>query len=604
MVKRPRLSSLSDASPTKKPRRGSSESLDAVAYVYESPDIVATSQAAARVDEDPPLNQLVAALEENKTLKVGPGKAVVYWMRMEDMRTSDNKALALASGTAQTQGLPLIVLFALTSQEYKIHGRSVRRIDFVLRNLAMLKSEFAALHIPLYIHTHSGRRRDLPEKLLKLLESWNVTQLFANMEYEVDELRRDLTVLEKGRDRTHKVKPTFVHDRCVVEPGMVANKQGKAYSVYTPWSKAWLGIIQSRPDLFDPYPDPDPNDPSIKEHELYGTLFDSPVPTSLEGFICEDAAHMNTIWPAGTKAAMSFLVRFLQTKARSSQCSMDTLPPAVEKAKPKPKAQTRETRLGAYANQRDRADLDSSSRLSPYLSAGVISARECIRHAIAFQGKRDVRYVDLKRDDGAGMWMSEVGWRDFYNHVMAAYPRVSMGRPFQEKYADVRWEVDPALFEAWKQGKTGVPIVDAAMRMLNERGWMHNRLRMITAMYLTKDLMLDWRLGEQYFMSQLIDGDLASNNGGWQWSASTGVDPQPYFRVFNPYTQSEKADPSGDLIRRFVPELKGLSGKAIHDPFSHLDKAAFKKLKYPEPIVDHKLARERVMRRYKNPGDD
>lgn len=153
-----------------------------------------------------------------------------------------------------------------------------------------------------------------------------------------------------------------------------------------------------------------------------------------------------------------------------------------------------------------------------------------------------------------------VAWRDFYTDVLAYYPRVSMGRPFQERFAGVKWEVNEEHLNAWKEGKTGVPIVDATMRQINTMGWTHNRMRMIVAMFLSKDLMLDWRLGERYFMEKLIDGDLASNNGGWQWSASTGVDAAPYFRLFNPYAQSSKADPKGDFIRTFVPELKSLYG--------------------------------------------
>ncbi|KAG9002871.1 hypothetical protein FRB90_011296 [Tulasnella sp. 427] len=189
---------------------------------------------------------------------------------------------------------------------------------------------------------------------------------------------------------------------------------------------------------------------------------------------------------------------------------------------------------------------------------------------------------------------------------MAAFPRVSMGRPFNEKYADVFWEedVDGEVLEAWKQGKTGYPIVDAAMRQCQSQGYMHNRARMIAAMFLTKDLMLDWRLGERHFMRNFIDGDLGSNNGGWQWCASTGTDAQPWFRIFNPYLQSEKADPQGDYIRHFVPELRHLDNKTIYDPFTHLSKAEFEKLGYPKPMVEHKFARDRAIRRFKNVGEE
>lgn len=227
------------------------------------------------------------------------------------------------------------------------------------------------------------------------------------------------------------------------------------------------------------------------------------------------------------------LRRFLSTAARTTQFgAVDPLTDGAQDVDP-----TKKSRLAKYGDARDRMDADTTSRLSPYLSAGVISARACVREALKASGKKK---LDVSRDTGVGRWIQELAWRDFYTHIVALFPRVSMGRPFQEKYAGVRWETNPAHLQAWKDGRTGVPIVDAAMRQANTMGWMHNRARMIAAMYLVKDLMIDWRLGEQYFMEVLIDGDLASNNGGWQWSASTGVDPAPYFRIFNPYTQSLK----------------------------------------------------------------
>lgn len=175
-----------------------------------------------------------------------------------------------------------------------------------------------------------------------------------------------------------------------------------------------------------------------------------------------------------------------------------------------------------------------------------------------------------------------------------------MNKSFKPEYTNIKWEYDTAQFEAWCTGKTGFPIVDAAMRQLNHTGWMHNRCRMIVASFLAKDLLIDWRMGEKYFMLHLIDGDFASNNGGWGWSASTGVDPQPYFRIFNPLMQSERFDPDGVYIRKWVPELKAVKGKAIHDPYERGEsKKALEKAGYPKKIVDHKTARDRALTRYK-----
>ncbi len=174
-----------------------------------------------------------------------------------------------------------------------------------------------------------------------------------------------------------------------------------------------------------------------------------------------------------------------------------------------------------------------------------------------------------------------------------------MNKCFKAEYTEIEWEYDETTFRAWCDGRTGYPIVDAAMRQLNHIGYMHNRCRMIVASFLAKDLMNDWRMGERYFMLHLIDGDFASNSGGWGFSASAGVDPQPYFRIFNPLLQSEKFDPDGEYIRKWVPELKNIQGKAIHEPYARGKGAEAKKNGYPEPIVEHKFARNRALSRYK-----
>ncbi|ORU03638.1 deoxyribodipyrimidine photo-lyase, partial [Klebsiella pneumoniae] len=198
-------------------------------------------------------------------------------------------------------------------------------------------------------------------------------------------------------------------------------------------------------------------------------------------------------------------------------------------------------------------------------------------------------------DGGAGAtWLNELIWREFYRHLMVYYPKLCKGRPFTAWTDKVAWRAEEAALQAWQRGETGFPIVDAAMRQLNATGWMHNRLRMIVASFLTKDLRLDWRAGERYFMSQLIDGDLAANNGGWQWAASTGTDAAPYFRIFNPTTQGEKFDKQGVFIRRWLPELAKVPEKALHQPWAWADKQGIT-LDYSRPIVDHKQARQETL---------
>ncbi|THH14880.1 hypothetical protein EW146_g5514 [Bondarzewia mesenterica] len=549
---------------------------------------ISTKEAAAKVDADRPLPKLLNAIQhtiENPK----KGDAVVYWMRMEDMRIIDNRALALASAQAKHDNVPLLVLFIISPQDYIAHDRSPRRIDFTLRNLSNIKSSLADLHIPLHTVVHTPRRT-LPSSVLFLLKAWNATRLFANIEYEVDELRRDICIHNLAR--AQGVLPRFVHDKLVIEPDTLETKTGKPFTVFSPFQRQWIAALNSNTHKFlDEAPAPSANHDSIHEHPKYGQLFDTPVPESVEGFECADRDKMREVWPAGHDAVKQMLDLFLHTMSRESHVGLSD--PLADGAKRSDK----KSRALAYKEDRDRADRNTTSRLSPYLAAGVISARELVKASMEFLG---VKKVQADRESGIGVWVQEIAWRDFYTHVMAAFPRVSMGRPFQEKFASVKWETNEEHFKAWQDGRTGVPIVDAAMRQAKTMGWMHNRSRMIAAMFLTKDLMLDWRLGERHFMQQFIDGDLASNNGGWQWSASTGTDPQPYFRIFNPYLQSEKADPTGEYIRTFVPELKDVRGKDIHHPPAKLAD----KLGYPRPLVDHAESRERALRRYKNPGEE
>lgn len=551
---------------------------------------VASLENANRARETPPVSLLQQAVREAKQESPSGGDAAVYWMRMEDMRVDDNRAAAAASAFALKHNIPLIVIFIFSPQDYAAHDRGPRRIDFTLRNLDTLKEKLDRLNIPLYAISHSPRKT-LPDKVIELMESWNAKALFANLEYEIDEARRDIKVISLAKEKG--IFCDFHEDKLVVPPFKLSTQQGKQFAVFSPWCRAWKQYIDKHPECLVQAPAIQANPASIRDDKKYTSLFDVTIPQHLPGFELEDAEKMEKCWPAGTDAARDALKRFLTTKYRVGQLDVPLLNNGAKTVS------KNDTRLGRYSQDRDMADRDSSSRMSPYLSAGVISARELIRETMKFQG---VNKINMERDNGGGMWVSEIGWRDFYSHVLSAFPHVSMGRPFQEKYADIRWETDESVFEAWKNGMTGYPIVDATMRQLKAHGWVHNRTRMIVAMFLTKDLMMDWRLGEKWFMQQLIDGDLANNNGGWQWSASTGVDPQPYFRIFNPILQSEKADPSGDFIRHFVPELKHLKGKAIHEPSKHLSEEQFKKLGYPKPIVDHHEARDRAIRRFQNPG--
>jgi len=243
-----------------------------------------------------------------------------------------------------------------------------------------------------------------------------------------------------------------------------------------------------------------------------------------------------------------------------------------------------------YANNRNRMDLDSTSALSPYIRFGMIGLRQAIHNA--GQAIRQARSGDEKR--GVEVWLNELIWREFYIQILYHFPHVSK-TAFNSALTDIPWRNDESEFERWKDGKTGYPVVDAAMRQLRETGWMHNRARMIVASFLVKDLLINWQWGERWFMENLLDGDPAANNGGWQWTAGTGTDAAPYFRIFNPVLQSKKFDPHGDYIRKWVHELGHLSTDAIHAPWE-------KKVEvrnYPQPIINHHAAREETLSAYK-----
>jgi deoxyribodipyrimidine photo-lyase len=256
-------------------------------------------------------------------------------------------------------------------------------------------------------------------------------------------------------------------------------------------------------------------------------------------------------------------------------------------------------RINDYGDGRNLLAQTGTSMLSPYLRFGIISPQECARAAITAQRLAP----PTAARSGAEVWLSELAWRDFYQQILYHFPHVA-NYAFRPMYDDLAWDNNPDYFAAWCQGMTGYPIVDAAMRQLSSTGWMHNRARMIVASFLTKDLLIDWRWGERYFMQQLIDGDTAANNGGWQWSAGTGTDAQPYFRIFNPISQGETFDPDGTYVKRYIPELANIPTKYIHAPWL-MPPMLMHEVRclighdYPAPIVDHATQRVKALAMYK-----
>ncbi len=470
--------------------------------------------------------------------------SIVHWFRV-DLRTRDNTALTTASRDSDAN---VVGLYVISPEDWRRHDEAPVKIRFILRGLRELSDDLAKLNIPLLIRT-AANIADIPSIVAKASDEVQATAVYANRQYELHEMSRDAKVL-RALDADGRSLELF-HDQTVIPPGELRTGDDGAYSVFSPYKRRWLTALSQRGGV---------------------TLFDAPTkqappklqseqpPAEINGFKSEVP---DSLWPAGEDEAQRRLNEFVRARMRS------------------------------YKDQRDLPAADGTSSLSPYLACGFISARQCLAAAMA-QNHAKASGGDV----GTDTWISELIWREFYKSVLVNFPRVCMGRAFKPETEQIVWSDHDDHFEAWTQGRTGIPIVDAAMRALRATGWMHNRLRMITAMYLTKDLFIDWRRGERWFMQHLIDGDLSQNNGGWQWSASTGTDAAPYFRIFNPVLQSLKFDPDGAFIRRWVPELRDVQGEAIHDPAT-LPALLRHGLDYPEPLVDRASVKDRVLAAFK-----
>ncbi len=472
------------------------------------------------------------------------GRSLVWFRR--DLRASDHSALSAALEHS-TRGV--VGLFVVDAAFWQQHHEASIKVDFWLRNLAALKARLEALGIPLKV-IDTAHAPTLPEAVVALARRLECDTLHFHREYEVNEVARDRAVrafcLEAG------LKVCAYHDRVILPPGALRTGSGTPYGVFTPYRRAWEKVVAH--NLERVLPEPAAQTPLHIESDT--------LPDAVAGFTSHvPLGEAATRYPAGEEAAHAKLKRFMRTAAP------------------------------AYVEGRNVPSREGTSGLSPYLAAGILSPRQCLEAACKASNGHPFA------TEGISTWVSELIWREFYTHLLCDYPRLSRGRPFKLATDAIDWRDSEVDFRAWCDGKTGFPIVDAAMRALKGTGFMHNRLRMIVAMFLTKDLLIDWRRGEHFFMTHLVDGDLSANNGGWQWSASTGTDAQPYFRVFNPTTQGETYDPDGSFIRKWLPELAHLDNKTLHDP--HARGAKLSATVYPRPIVNHAEARLRAIATFK-----
>lgn len=435
-------------------------------------------------------------------------------------------------------------VYVISHLQWGRHDMGSVKRDFMLAHVQQLQVQLQTLGIPLLI-LELGLYADIPEQLVQLCQRFGVTELFANYEYPVNELERDKAVVDALQEID--VECHFSHDYIVHPPGSIRTLNQDYYKVFTPFKKNWLQKI---------------SDSHLQEYQATKKNW----PATLKP---EDIVYQHK--PELPQIHQQWSVLDIQQKLRHFI----------------------DERAVDYKKHRDIPNVDGTSSLSAYLAIGALSIRACLRYA---RFSNEGRLAD--GNEGIDTWISELIWRDFYQHILVGFPRVVKHQPFQDYTRCIAWSDSKADLAAWQQGKTGIPIVDAAMRQLNQTGWMHNRLRMVVAMFLTKNLLIDWREGEKYFAQRLVDWEFGANNGGWQWAASTGTDAAPYFRIFNPVSQSQRFDPQGDFIRRYVPELAHLDNKQIHEPYKGA--SLFDgELDYPHPIVDLKISRQQAIETFK-----
>lgn len=467
----------------------------------------------------------------------------LMWFR-SDLRVQDNTALSQAMSRGAT-----IALYLITPDQWQRHDDAPCKVDFWLRNLRELSKALAELNVPLLVRQcHDWG--DVPVQVADVCQEHTICAVHVNEEYGINESLRDRRV---SAYLSQQAIAWHSHlDQILFKPGSVLTRSGGYFQVYSQFRKVCYERLHSAlPPLVTL---PKAQTPMVVKSDI--------IPDSVKGF-ATPSESLRLLWPAGEQAALQRLERFADEQ------------------------------VAFYKDERDFPAKPGTSQLSAYLAAGILSPRQCLHAALsANRGEFD------SGNQGVVTWINELLWREFYKHILVGYPRVSRHRAFRPETEAVPWRNAPEELAAWQQGRTGLPIIDAAMRQLLETGWMHNRLRMVVAMFLTKNLLIDWREGERFFMRHLIDGDLAANNGGWQWSASTGTDAVPYFRIFNPISQSQKFDPDGQFIRQWVPELSGLNKRDIHDP-SALG-GLFAPSGYPRPIVDLSRSRERALAAFKN----
>ena len=461
---------------------------------------------------------------------------VLVWLR-NDLRMDDNPALREACKLSEE----VHAIYIYSQNQNKEHNEANCKIDFFIENLKDLSKSLSKVNIPLTIIDSDGFN-DNPEVIKKYIELNSIEKIFWNNQFGEDEINRDESVKDLLQNSNIEIK-TF-DEQVVFEPGSILTGEGKPYSVFTPFKRKWIENFTL--DMLDI---------EFKYTEKKSTKIKSNINDFNFNFQKTHSVDMS-LWPIGENEAQMRLQFYLDKN------------------------------IFKYAQDRNDPIIDGTSRLSAYLASGIISPKRCILEALKLNN-----FELDSGEKGIVKWIDEIIWREFYKNIMFSFPKVSRGQPFQEYTKKIKWRFNDDELNAWKSGNTGFPIIDAAMKQLINEGWLHNSLRMVVAMFFTKNMLHDWRLGEEFFMQNLIDGDFSSNNGGWQWSSSTGTDAAPYFRIFNPLTQSKNFDSNGLFIKKYINELKDLDKKDIHDP----DESIRNHFNYPSQMLDLKQSRLRAI---------
>jgi len=472
--------------------------------------------------------------------------STLVWFR-RDLRAFDHAALH----HALRHSASVYCVFVYDKAILDGLPRADRRVEFIHACIAELAAELQQLGGHLIV-----RHADAADAIPQLAAELGVDAVVANHDYEPQAIARDATVAERLRGAGRRW--ASYKDQLIFEKNEVLTQTGGVFSVYTPYKNAWRKQLALDPSVLQSF--------DVEPYAARLAAGASTLPTLEElGFEPTNLTRMAI--PTGMSGAAKLFEEFLP-------------------------------RIANYNVARDFPAIKGPSYLSMHLRFGTLSVRYLVR-TVSDLIERGAG------GEGALVWLQELIWREFYAMILFHHPRVA-GASFKPAYDAIAWETGAAADEAyaaWCEGRTGYPLVDAAMAQLNQTGYMHNRLRMVTACFLIKDLGIDWRRGEAYFAQHLNDFDLASNNGGWQWASSSGCDAQPYFRIFNPITQSEKFDAAGRFIRRYLPQLKDLGDKEIHAPWlvprMLLEQKNIRLGRdYPEPIVLHDEARKRTLERY------